>query len=97
MRHWNMIRYLVGCVGLLTVGAALAKDPAQTVGPSLSATAPAGCTDSKRGRTHVLRFCGDKHYWIKVATVRPTTFFLAGNAGGSGPGTVTSPSINLNR
>jgi hypothetical protein len=67
MRHSNMIRYVVGCIGLLTVGAALAKDPAQTVGPSSSVSAPAGCIDSPRGRTHVLRFCGDKHYWIRTA------------------------------
>jgi hypothetical protein len=92
-----MIGYVVGCIAVLTVGAVLAKDPAQTVAPSLSAITPAGCTDSQRGRTHVLRFCGDKHYWIKVATVWPTTSLLAGGGGGGGPGTVTPPSINLNR
>jgi hypothetical protein len=68
MRHSKMIGYVVGCVGVLTVGAALAKDPEQTAGP-----APAGCNDSQRGRSHVLRFCGARHYWIKVATVRSTT------------------------
>ncbi len=74
MRHAKIIGYIVGCVGLLTVGAALAKEPAQTAGPALST--PAGCTDSMRGRTHVLRFCGDKHYWIKVAVPDP---FAPGN------------------
>ena len=73
MYHTKMIGYVVGCLGLLTVGAALAKDPAQTVGPSLSVPAQAGRTDSPRVRTHVLRFCGATHHWIKVATVWPTT------------------------
>jgi hypothetical protein len=68
MGHLKIVGYVVGCAGLLTVGAALAKGPAQTPAPSASAYAPLGCVDSPRGRTHVLRFCGDKHYWIKTAT-----------------------------
>jgi hypothetical protein len=71
MRDLKMIRYVVGCIGLLTVGAALAKEPAQTVGPL--AFTPAGCSDSPRGRTHVLRLCGDKHYWFKTRTA-PSAF-----------------------
>ena len=63
MRHAKMMGYVLGCVGVLTVGAALAKDPQQTAASALST--PAGCTDSDRGRTHVLRFCGATHYWIK--------------------------------
>jgi hypothetical protein len=63
MRHSNMIGYVIGCVGILPVGAALAKEPEQTAERGLST--PAGCTDSVRGRTHILRFCGDEHYWIK--------------------------------
>jgi hypothetical protein len=70
MRHPKMIGYVVGCIGVLTVGAALAKDPVQTVGPSSSVATPAGCTDSARGRTHVLRFCGERHYWLKTAAAR---------------------------
>jgi len=68
MRHSNMIPYVTGCIALLIVGTAVAKDPSQTLGASASAATPAGCVDSPRGRTHVLRFCGDKHYWIKTAT-----------------------------
>jgi hypothetical protein len=68
MRHSNMIGYVVGCIGILTVTAALAKDPEQTAERGLST--PAGCTDSVRGRTHILRFCGEKHYWLKTAAAR---------------------------
>jgi hypothetical protein len=69
MRHSNMIGYVIGCIGILTVGAALAKDPEQTAERGLST--PAGCTDSVRGRTHILRFCGDKHYWLKTQAASP--------------------------
>ena len=65
MRHSNITRHVIVCIGLLTVGAALAKDPGQTLAASVSAVTPAGCVDSPRGRTHILRFCGDEHYWIK--------------------------------
>jgi hypothetical protein len=93
MRHAKMIGYVVGCIGVLTVGAALAKEPAQTAGPALST--PAGCADSMRGRTHVLRFCGDKHYWIKTAApalefgpgTGPIYLDLAGSTVTSGAGT----------
>ena len=66
MRHSKMIGYVLGCVAVLIVGAALAKEPEQTAARGLST--PPGCMDSPRGRTHILRFCGDEHYWIK----RPT-------------------------
>ncbi len=72
MRHSNMIPYIIGCIGFMTVGVALAKDPTQTVTSSLSVPAQAGCTDSPRGRTHVLRFCGDKHYWLKTQALAPS-------------------------
>ena len=63
MRHSKMIGYVVGCVAVLTAGPVLAKDPEQTAERGLST--PAGCMDSLRGRTHILRFCGNEHYWIK--------------------------------
>ena len=65
-RYSKTLRYALGCIGVLVVGATLAAEPAAT-----TRQAPAGCTDSQRGRTHVLRFCGDKHYWIRVASAGP--------------------------
>ena len=59
-------RYSIGLLGFLVVGSALAKDPAQTPGPAASAPTSAACIDSPRGRTHVLRMCGDKAHWIKL-------------------------------
>lgn len=99
MHHTKMIGYLAGCIGLLTVGAALAKEPAPTAA-SASPT-PAGCTDSARGRTHVLRFCGDKHYWIMVARARnpwsdtPGVGWAAGGVAAAGSfDTVSSAGLN---
>jgi len=97
----NMIAHVAGCIGLLIVGAALAKDPAQTAESSLATPAPVGCTDSARGRTHVLRLCGDRHYWFKVrnAPTAPSVGSLSAGAGwgGGGPGTVGTVSVNMNR
>ena len=66
MRHSRMVPYIFGCVGLFTVGAALAKDPVQAAGGSSSASAQPACIDSPKGRTRVLRTCGDQHRWIKI-------------------------------
>ena len=74
MHHSNKARYAVGLLGFLVVGAALAKDPAQTVSPASSAPANAVCTDSPRGRTHVLRMCGDKPHWIKLKVSAAKSF-----------------------
>jgi hypothetical protein len=90
MRHAKMMGYVVGCIGVLTGGAVVAKEPAQTAGPTLST--PAGCTDSMRGRTHVLRFCGDKHYWIKATApasafgpgTGPSSIYLVGSVVAAG-------------
>jgi len=102
MRYSKMIGYVVGCAGLLVVGAAFAKDPPQTPKSVASAPTEAACIDSPRGRTHVLRICGDRHYWFKVRN-QPTASGVAGlgaaaglSAGG-GPGTVGAVSVNLNR
>ena len=85
MRHSKMIGYVVGCMAVLTVGAALAKDPGQNAERGLQA--PAGCTDSVRGRTHILRFCGDEHHWIKrpVGPSRWGPEFASQNASGAWP------------
>ncbi len=97
MRHSNMIGYVVGCIGILTLCAALAKDPEQTAERGLST--PAGCTDSVRGRTHILRFCGDEHYWIKrpVAASQWWSPENAATAGFGNGGGATPVSINPNR
>jgi hypothetical protein len=99
MRHSKITVYLAGCIGVLTVGAALAKKPAETAATAFPT--PAGCTDSQRGRTHVLRFCGDKHYWIMVAAPRspwpegaPGGGWAAGNAAVSGLDVVSSAGLN---
>lgn len=90
MRHSKMVG-LAGCIGVLAVGASLAKEPALTAATSLST--PAGCMDSARGPTHVLRVCGDKHYWTQTAAAGspfkpgtgPGTLYLWAAANGPGP------------
>jgi hypothetical protein len=98
MRSAKMIAYLVGCAGVVVVGTALAKKPAPTVATALST--PAGCTDSLRGRTHILRFCGDAHYWIKRPVAGAQWGSLAGpiDTGFAGSfGGIPTISVNLNR
>ena len=95
--HSKMIRYLVGCIGLLTVAAALAKDPAQTTLPASYDPTGAPCIDSPRGRTHVLRICGDKHYWFRIKTL-PSAFPPGmGFATYTFEPSIPTVSVNLNR
>jgi hypothetical protein len=96
-----MTIYIVGSIGFMTVGAAFAKGPVEKPALLAAAPTPAGCIDSPRGRTHVLRFCGDQHYWIKTKAAPMAPWFSSGFAAGlgglGGPGTVGTVSINLNR
>ncbi len=100
MRHSKMIGYVLGCVAVLTVGAVLAKGPEQTAARGVST--PPGCMDSLRGRTHILRFCGDEHYWIK-RPIGPSRWGLSelrgldfgtGQTVSSGSDTVSSAGLN---
>jgi hypothetical protein len=93
-----MIRCALGVVVFLAVGAASAKDSPQAARAAALAT-PAGCIDSPRGRTHVLRFCGDKHYWIKRKTAQLAPGpLVAGYPGfGSAPETTGGPSVIMTR
>lgn len=63
MQRARVTTYALGLSAILIAGAAVAKEPERSASTSLAT--PAGCTDSLRGRTHILRFCGDEHYWIK--------------------------------
>ena len=95
MCHSKMIAHDAACVAVLVAGAALAKDPVQT--PERGLSTPAGCMDSVRGRTHILRFCGDEHYWIKrpmAASPWPLNAPMAWFADGGG---TTPVSVNPNR
>jgi hypothetical protein len=96
----GIVGYVAGCVGFLAVESALAQGPAPKSPWLAVAPTPAGCTDSRRGRTHVLRFCGADHYWIKVTTVPNVNLDArapAVNYGGGGPGTTGTVSIPMNR
>jgi hypothetical protein len=95
----NTTRCAVGLVAFLAFGVASAKDTPQTTRVASLAT-PAGCVDSPRGRTHVLRFCGEKHYWIKRKTTGPATgplFVSAYPSFGKAPETTGGVSVIMTR
>jgi hypothetical protein len=68
----NMTRWAIGLLAFLAVGVALAKDPPRTTRAVSLPPAGPGCIDSPRGRTHVLRLCGEQHHWFKLKTARST-------------------------
>jgi hypothetical protein len=86
----RMACHVIVAAAVFMAGAAFGADRPQTVRTSLSTQA--NCTDSPRGRTHILRFCGDKHYWVRTGfRGEPTTLgnaasgILAGGGGGGSP------------
>jgi len=75
--------HVIVAAAVLMAGTAFGADRPQTVRTSLST--PANCTDSPRGRTRILRFCGTKHYWVRTGfRGGPTMAGLGTQEGGGG-------------